>query len=129
MSDRLIHPAAESFPMHTEDELNRLAIDILQNGLQLPIVTTPEGQVIDGRNRLAACRLVNVEPAFTIHAGDPWTYSRSVNLHTRSMTTGQRAAACALSLIAEGKRRDGRWARGSVPDDDGDTQEIGRAHV
>jgi len=100
--------------MHTEDELNRLAIDILQNGLQHPIVTTPDGQVIDGRNRLAACRLVNVEPTFTVHAGDPWTYSRSVNLHTRSMTTGQRAAACALSLIAEGKRRDGRWEWGSV---------------
>jgi hypothetical protein len=36
------------------------------------------------------------------------------------MTTGQRAAACALSLIAEGKRKDGRWARGSVPSHKGD---------
>jgi hypothetical protein len=39
------------------------------------------------------------------------------------MTTGQRAAACAISLIAEGKRRNGRWARGSVPGDGGDNTE------
>ena len=119
MSDVRIHPAAEAFPMHSEDELNRLAVDIVQNGLQHPIVTTPDGLVLDGRNRLAACRLVKVDPTFEVYEGDPWTYSRSVNLHTRSMTTGQRAAACALSLIAEGKRKDGRWERHSVPGDQG----------
>lgn len=120
MSDATItvHPAAEAFPMHSQDELNRLAIDIVQNGLQHPIVTTPAGELLDGRNRLAACRLVNVEPTFEVYEGDPWAYSRSVNLHTRSMTTGQRAASAALSLIAEGKRVNGRWARGSVPNDD-----------
>lgn len=107
--------------MHEQDELNRLAIDILQNGLRHSIVTTPDGQVLDGRNRLAACELVKVEPTFVVHEGDPWAYSRSVNLHVRNMTTGQKAAACALSLIAEGKRKDGRWARGSVPGDEGDT--------
>lgn len=117
-----VHPAAEAFPMHSQDELNRLAIDIVQNGLQHPIVTTPAGELLDGRNRLAACRLVNVEPTFEVYDGDPWAYSRSVNLHSRSMTTGQRAASAALSLIAEGKRVNGRWARGSVPtDDDGAT--------
>lgn len=120
MSDATItvHPAAEAFPMHSQDELNRLAIDIVQHGLQHPIVTTPAGELLDGRNRLAACRLVNVEPTFKVYEGDPWAYSRSVNLHTRSMTTGQRAASAALSLIAEGKRVNGRWARGSVPADD-----------
>lgn len=123
--DIAVHPAAEAFPMHSQDELNRLAIDIVQNGLQHPIVTTPAGELLDGRNRLAACRLVNVEPTFEVYEGDPWAYSRSVNLHSRSMTTGQRAASAALSLIAEGKRVNGRWARGSVPaDDDGDTQEF-----
>jgi len=121
MSEVRIHPAAEAFPMHSEDELNRLAVDIVQNGLQHSIVTTPDGLVLDGRNRLAACRLVNVDPTFEVYEGDPWTYSRSVNLHTRSMTTGQRAAACALSLIAEGKREDGRWLRGSVPGDEEDS--------
>jgi hypothetical protein len=106
--------------MHSDDELNRLAVDIVQNGLRHPIVVTTDGQVLDGRNRLAACALVNVEPTFVTYDGDPWAYSRSVNLHIRNMTTGQKAAACAMSLIAEGKRKDGRWARGSVPGDQGD---------
>ena len=41
------------------------------------------------------------------------------------MTTGQRAAACAISLIAEGKRKNGRWVRGSVPGDEADTSRSG----
>lgn len=103
--------------MLPEDEVNALAIDIVQNGLLEPIVLASDGSVLDGRNRLAACRLVNVEPTFTTHDGDPWVYSRSANLWRRNMTTGQRAAACAISLIAEGKRKNGRWVRGSVPGD------------
>lgn len=116
-----VHPAANAFPMHGEDDLNRLAVDIAQNGLKHPIVVTPDGQVLDGRNRLAACHLVNVEPQFIVCDDDPWAYSRSVNLNVRTMSTGQKAVSCALSLIAEGKRKDGRWARGSVPGDDGDS--------
>ena len=134
MADYTTHPAAEAFPMHDQDELNRLAVDIVQNGLRHPIITTPDGQVLDGRNRLAACELVSVEPTFEVYDGDPWAYSRSVNLHVRNMTTGQKAAACAVSLIAQGKRhpgelidgdwKAGRWARGSVPgDDDGGIRE------
>jgi hypothetical protein len=110
------HPAADAFPMLDDDEINALAVDIVRNGLLEPVVLAPDGRVIDGRNRLAACRLVNVEPQYVTHEGDPWTYSRSANLWRRNMTTGQRAAACAISLIAEGKRRNGRWARGSVPE-------------
>lgn len=120
-----VHPAANAFPMHGEDDLNRLAVDIAQNGLKHPIVVTEDGQVLDGRNRLAACHLVNVEPEFVVCEDDPWTYSRSVNLNVRTMSTGQKAAACALSLITEGKRKDGRWARGSVPGDEGDTSGSG----
>jgi hypothetical protein len=115
------HPAADAFPMLDDDEINALAVDIVRNGLLEPVVLAPDGRVIDGRNRLAACRLVHVEPQYVTYEGDPWTYSRSANLWRRNMTTGQRAAACAISLIAEGKRRNGRWARGSVPGDGGDT--------
>lgn len=107
--------------MMTDDELNGLAVDIAANGLNQPIVLTPDGLVLDGRNRLAACKRVRVEPEFVEFDGDPWTYSRSHNLWRRNLTTGQRAAACALSLLAEGKRKDGRWARGSVPGDEVDS--------
>jgi hypothetical protein len=118
-----VHPAAEAFPMLGEDELNRLAIDILQNGLREPLTLTPAGELLDGRNRLAACKLVNVDPEVIVYDGDPWSYSRSKNLDRRHMTTGQRAASCAISLIGEGKRRNGRWVRGSVPSDPTDDQE------
>lgn len=50
------HPAAAIFPILTGDALAELADDIRANGLRQPIVTF-EGQVLDGRNRLAACRL------------------------------------------------------------------------
>ena len=46
-----------------EGELVELAESIRANGLRNPIVITPEGLVLDGRNRLAACELVDVEPA------------------------------------------------------------------
>ena len=104
------------------DELNGLAVDIAANGLLDEIVLTPDGDILDGRNRHAACELVKVEPRFVTYDGDPWSYSRSQNLWRRNLTTGQRAAVCALSLVAEGKRKNGRWARGSVPGD-GDTSE------
>ena len=48
------HPIAELFPMMTSAELDELAADIKANGLQQPIIVH-EGQVLDGRNRLAAC--------------------------------------------------------------------------
>lgn len=119
----IIHPAADAFPMLPDDEINALAVDIVQNGLIDPVVLNTAGEIIDGRNRMEACRRVNVEPDFVTYDGDPWAYSRSVNLWRRNLTTGQRAASCAISLIAEGKRRDGRWERGSVPGEVSDTHE------
>lgn len=119
------HAAAEAFPMMGEHELNALAVDIAQNGLRQPIVLTTDGFLLDGRNRMEACKRVKVTPVVETYDGDPWTYSRSVNLWRRNMTTGQRAAACAISLVAEGKRNDGRWVRGSVPQAEGDTSKSG----
>lgn len=121
MTELTIHPAAGAFPMMTSDELNALAVDIAANGQTDPIKITADGQVIDGRNRLEACRRVKVEPIVELFDGDPWTYTRSKNLWRRNMSTGQRAASCAISLALEGKRKDGRWARGSVPEGESDT--------
>ena len=56
-----VHPFAEAFPMLEGEELNALVEDIQTNGLLHPIVTDQNGQVIDGRNRLRACRLAGVE--------------------------------------------------------------------
>ena len=111
------HAGAEVFPMLTDDELDVLAADITAHGLRQPITVDAAGAVLDGRNRLEACRRAGVEPRFVTFDGDPWTYVLSANVHRRHMTTGARAMATALVLQAAGKRRNGRWARGSVPTD------------
>src|SRR5215204_6030922 len=49
-----IHPAAELFPLMSEAELEQLAEDIKENRLLVRIVLLPDGQLIDGRNRLDA---------------------------------------------------------------------------
>lgn len=121
MSETLkVHAAAEAFPMLSDAEINALAVSIVAQGLLEPIVLTAEGEVLDGRNRLLACERVNVTPTFTTFIGNPWAFSRDKNNERRHLTTGQRAASYALSLIGEGKRVNGRWARGSVTGDDGD---------
>lgn len=91
-----IHEAATVFPMLPEDELADLAADIKANGLIHPIVLDADGALIDGRNRLAACRMAGVEPAFTnLNGTDPVAYVLSANVARRNLTKGQRAMAVA----------------------------------
>lgn len=56
------HPAAKLFPMINDAELDELAADIAANGQHDPIIITTAGLVLDGRNRLEACRRAKVEP-------------------------------------------------------------------
>jgi ParB-like chromosome segregation protein Spo0J len=58
-----VHPAADLFPLMSESELEELAEDIRENGLQQPIVTrycreTRQQHLIDGVNRLDALALL-----------------------------------------------------------------------
>ena len=58
-----------------------------------------EGKVlVDGRNRLAACKLAKVDPVFDrLPAGrDPLSYIATVNLIRRNLTKGQKAMATAM---------------------------------
>lgn len=92
-----VHPAADLFPMMTPEELQELADDIAENGQQEPIIM--DGDVlIDGRNRLEACRLAEVEPFFAdLPKGrDPLAYIASANLMRRNLTKGQQAMAMAM---------------------------------
>ncbi len=86
---------ASLFPLLTGDELQALAADIKANGLREPIVLDAEGRVLDGRNRLRACEVEGVEPAFTTYDGDPVAYVVSANLRRRNMTKSQLAIAAA----------------------------------
>jgi hypothetical protein len=58
------------FPLGTKEELNRLALDIKQNGQVNPCVKHGE-QLVDGRNRILACRAAGIEPDFA--QWDDWT--------------------------------------------------------
>lgn len=110
-----VHPYAAKFPMLPEPELNELAVSIEANGLRQPIVITQDGQILDGRNRYAACQQVSVQPEFVIYDGDDLAeYVIDANIARRNMSTGARAMATALVLVEDGRRVNGRWRRGSV---------------
>ena len=63
-----VHPAAALFPMLPDDELLELAKDIRVHGLYSAIVVLGE-QILDGRNRLRACEMAEVEPRFLEWSG------------------------------------------------------------
>jgi hypothetical protein len=110
------HPTADLFPMLDGDELAVLTADIKANGLRQSIVLDGEGRILDGRNRLAACERAGIKPTFTTYNGDDTDlFILSANVNRRHMSTGARAMATAMVLATIGKRRPGRWARGSVP--------------
>jgi hypothetical protein len=102
-----VHPAADLFPMMSEDELQELAADIQSRGLRHPIMLDHTGKVlIDGRNRLAACELLKQEPTFARldKDDDPIAYIISINVRHRHLTKGQQAMAVAMAYPEPGKR-------------------------
>lgn len=111
-----IHPAAEAWPLLPEDELAELAASIAEIGLQDPITLDPAGRLLDGRNRLNACRDAGVEAEFVIYDGDPVPFILAKNGDRRHMTTGAKAMTTAVVLAEAGYRKNGRWQRGAVTD-------------
>lgn len=87
LDGRRVHPVAALFPMLDEVALRALADDIEKNGLVEPIVVH-DGVILDGRNRLAACDLIDLEPDFRDWEGEEseipaWIFSK--NLHRRHL--------------------------------------------
>jgi hypothetical protein len=122
-TDIAVHPAAELFPMLDDADLGMLADDIRKNGLIEPIILHQD-QVLDGRNRLAACKRAGVEPQFITmdDLASPVVYVLSRNLHRRHLSVSQRAAIAAdivPMLQEEAKHRQGGSGRfGSMSIDD-----------
>jgi len=112
-----VHPAAKRFPLMEEDRLAALADDIEKNGLFEPIVVTADGTLlVDGRNRLKACKKVNVQPdvrrlASTMTDVEVIDFIVGKNMERRDLGSGQRAIlAVQLKrdiLAAEAKQRQG----------------------
>lgn len=88
-----VHPAADLFPMIEGPEFEELVEDIRKNGLRTPILLDTEGRLLDGRNRLRACRAAGVEPQFTTWQshGSPLEMVVSLNLRRRHLSESQRA--------------------------------------
>jgi len=103
------HPACLLFPRFGDEELRELAANIKARGLLHDIITY-QGQILDGRNRLAACEIAKVKPRFKEWDGEgsPVEWVISENLIRRHLTSSQRAVI-ALDLLplleAEAKER------------------------
>lgn len=85
------HPAANAFPMLSDERHAALVADIRANGLRVPIVIQ-DGMILDGRNRYKACQELGIHPETTEYTGNPWAYVWSLNGTRRDLTDAQRAA-------------------------------------
>ena len=122
------HPAASAFPLMQGEELQRFIEDIRANGVRKPIELYdgerfPEykGVGIDGRNRLSACRALDIDPPMKwltdADVGESLTaYIVSLNVARRHLTSSQAATvgvAVKKQLEAEAKvRQDDALRRG-----------------
>jgi ParB-like chromosome segregation protein Spo0J len=103
-----IHPFAALLPTLPDDELQKLAEDIKNNGQRFSIVRW-EGQIIEGRNRLKACEIIGVEPMFRDIGKDTLETDLDVaksiissNLIRRHLSASERAVL-AVELIEMAK--------------------------
>jgi len=105
------------------EALAALADDIREHGQREPVILF-HGAVLDGRNRLRACEIANVEPLTCVRDDieSPTTFVLSLNLHRRHLTPAQRAAlgvdvsesfaaeAAERARVAGEAGRETRWA-------------------
>lgn len=84
------HELAGMFPLMTGGAFHGLVKSIRENGLLQPI-TLLGGQVLDGRNRLAACEAAGVEPRFVEYSAecDPLDWVLAQNRDRRHLTINQ----------------------------------------
>lgn len=94
-----VHPVADALPMIKGAAWDEFVEDIRANGLKNPIDLLPDGRVIDGRNRLKACRQLGIEPIYRTVTEDPTTYVMTMNIHRRNLDAS-RKSALAVSIMA-----------------------------
>ena len=108
------HPAANAFPLLPKSDPERfseLVSNIKENGLLEPIVLY-EDKVLDGRNRVLACREAGIEPefeTFILNGVGPvqWIAAK----HTRRDLDASQRAAAALALLPllEKEAKERQW--------------------
>lgn len=113
-----VHPLAAKYALLPDDEMADLVAHIGENGLVQACVLDWRGRLVDGRNRLRACREAGIEPRFVTNPDltdekKVARYIRGANNMRRHHSKGQRVASDAICRAAEGKRKNGRWVRDS----------------
>jgi len=109
-----VHPVAGLFPLLGEADLDALAADIEAHGLREPIWRHRDGRLLDGRNRLEACRRAGVEPASRTFEGPDEAlldFVLSLNLHRRHLTREQKRELIEKLLKARPERPDNATAK------------------
>ena len=96
-----IHSYADRWPMRPADEIEEMAESIRARCQRHPIMLTPDGVLVDGRNRLRACELAGIEPWFVVdftltNEDAIVAYIWDVNGDRRNLSKGQRAMLAAL---------------------------------
>lgn len=94
------HPLIEAFPLMGKDDFARLLEDIELCGQQQPVIFF-EGKVLDGRNRVNACRELGMHTEYQEFAGteeDAFKFVMSANLHRRQLNSSQKAMV-ALDIL------------------------------
>ncbi len=92
--DMPVNPVADLFPLIPDNKLDDLVADIKEHGLIHDIVVH-EGEIVDGRNRLIACREAGVVPRFVKWRdayNGPMSLSQwiwSINGQRRHLSAGQ----------------------------------------
>lgn len=103
-----VHPVCDLFPLMDDISLAKLADDIREHGLHVPIVIH-NGQLVDGRNRVIACQQAKVQP-FSVEWRDichgeqsivRWIWA--INAERRHLTNDQ-YVAIAIELCAYEER-------------------------
>lgn len=98
-----VHPAAGIFPKMSDEDYERLKLDIKQNGVLEPVKTL-DGMLLDGRHREKVCIELEIEcPTWPISKDEmgeltPHAWVIAENLARRHLTAAQRAAIGAEHL-------------------------------
>jgi ParB-like chromosome segregation protein Spo0J len=86
-----IHEAAALFPEMEDEEVRELAEDMKRNGQLVPILVTRDRHLLDGRNRLRATTIADIEPKFVEYQGDdPIGAVIAMNIRRRHLTSKQK---------------------------------------
>jgi len=121
-----IHPAADMFPMMGPQQLDELADNLKDTGLQHQPVyfvsKTGERLLVDGRNRLEAMCRAGINPDLEgreIHEGkvDPYSYVIAANIKRRHLTRKQGRDLIAKVLAVRPEKSDRAIAK-----------ELGKSH-